>query len=78
MVRASLLLLTALLALSACGHSKQDRAASGALIGAGAGAVIGSTVGAPGHGALIGGAVGAATGAMTDTDTINLGKPWWR
>jgi uncharacterized membrane protein len=72
------LLLTSLIALTACGHTKEDRAASGALIGAGAGALVGSTVGAVGQGALIGGAVGAATGAMTDIDTINLGKPWWR
>ena len=68
----------ALLALSACGISKSDRAASGALIGAGTGALVGSTVGAPGYGALIGGAVGATTGAMTDPNTIDFGKPLWR
>lgn len=66
------------LALSACGTTKSDRAASGALIGAGAGALVGATVSAPVEGAAIGAAVGAATGAMTDPDAINIGKPWWR
>ncbi|MFZ4542282.1 MAG: YMGG-like glycine zipper-containing protein [Rickettsiales bacterium] len=78
MKRHHVLLVATLITLSACGNTKQDRAASGALIGAGAGALIGSTVGAVGEGALIGGAVGAATGAMTDPDIIDLGTPWWR
>ncbi|MES2985316.1 MAG: hypothetical protein V4735_09035 [Pseudomonadota bacterium] len=73
-----LILVPALLSLAACGTTKQDRAVSGGLIGAGAGAVIGSTVAAPVTGALIGGSVGAATGALADPDTINLGKPWWK
>jgi osmotically inducible lipoprotein OsmB len=71
-------LIPLILAVSACGTTKSDRAASGALIGAGAGALVGSTVAAPVHGAAIGAAVGAATGAMTDPETINIGKPWWR
>ena len=25
-----------------------------------------------------GAAVGAGVGAMTDIDTINLGRPWWK
>jgi len=49
------------LALAACGHSRQDRAASGGLIGAGAGALIGGDL----TGALVGGAVGAAGGYAT-------------
>jgi osmotically inducible lipoprotein OsmB len=73
-----ILLIPALLALSACGTTTQDRAIGGAAIGAGAGALIGSTVGAAGEGALIGAGVGAATGALTDADRINLGKPWWK
>lgn len=65
-------------ALAACGESKQDRAASGGLIGAGTGAVVGSTVGAPVTGAAIGAGVGATIGAVSDSDDINLGKPIWR
>lgn len=71
-------LILCLLALAACGTSKQDRAATGGLIGAGAGAVIGSTVGAPVTGAVVGAGVGAATGALADPDRINLGKPIWK
>ncbi|MGC2854730.1 YMGG-like glycine zipper-containing protein [Novispirillum sp. DQ9] len=71
--------LAAALALSACGETKADRAISGAALGAGGGAVIGAlTVGAPVQGAAIGGALGAAAGALTDTDQINLGKPFWK
>lgn len=63
----------ALSMLAACGESKGDRAASGALMGAGAGAIAGGT-----NGALIGAGVGAAAGALTDSDDVNLGKPVWR
>ena len=66
------------LMLAACGTTKEDRAASGGLIGAGAGAVIGSTVGAPVAAAAIGAGVGATTGALTDPDKINWGKPIWK
>ncbi len=73
-----LILIPCLLALAACGTTKEDRALSGGLIGAGAGAVIGSTVGAPAQGAAVGAAVGATTGAVVDPSKINLGKPLWR
>ena len=74
----SAFVLTALL-ITACGHSKSDRALSGAGIGAGAGAVGGALVGGSATtGAVVGGAVGAATGALTDEDDVNLGKPVWR
>jgi osmotically inducible lipoprotein OsmB len=72
------LIFAALLLLSACGANKTDRAVGGALVGAGTGALIGSTVGAPGYGAAIGAGVGAGVGAMTEMETINLGKPWWK
>jgi osmotically inducible lipoprotein OsmB len=75
---APILLLTAALALSACGANKTDRALGGAAIGAGTGVLVGSMVGAPGEGALIGASVGAATGALTEIDMIDLGKPWWK
>jgi osmotically inducible lipoprotein OsmB len=78
MKRSHIMLIPALLALTACGTTTQDRAIGGAAIGAGAGALIGSTVGAAGQGALIGAGVGAATGALTDTSQIHLGRPWWK
>src|SRR6266404_3199807 len=70
--------LAAALALSACGTTPGDRAASGGLLGAGAGAAIGSLSGNAGTGAIIGGVGGAAVGALTDPCTLNLGDPWWR
>lgn len=67
--------LCAMLALSACGQSKGERALSGGAIGAGGGAVAGAlTGGDPVTGAIIGGAAGAATGALTDPDDINLDR----
>ncbi len=70
--------IAAALALSGCGTTQGDRAASGGLIGAGVGAAIGSLSGSAGAGALIGGALGAATGALTNPCSLNLGDPWWR
>ena len=67
-----------LLALSACGTTTTDRALSGAGIGAATGAVGGALLGSPATGALIGGAAGAAVGGLSNQNTINLGKPWWR
>jgi hypothetical protein len=68
----------AALALSACGTTTADRAASGGLLGAGAGAAIGSLSGDAGAGAVIGGVAGAAAGALTDPCSVNLGHPIWR
>ncbi len=68
-------MLCALMALSACGQTKGERALSGGAIGAGTGAVGGALLGGdPVTGAIIGGAAGAATGALTDPDTINLDR----
>ncbi len=72
-----------LLALSACGETQNDRALSGAGIGAATGAVAGALVaGNPGAGAVVGGAIGAgagaAAGALTTPNDVNLGKPVWR
>ena len=66
------------LGLAACGNTTGDRALSGGGIGAGVGLVGGALVGAPVQGALIGGAVGAGTGALTDSDQIDLGDPFWK
>ena len=59
----------ALLGLAGCGYSPGSRALSG-------GAIIGAATGlGPGTGALIGGAAGALTGAVTNPNTVNLGRP---
>ncbi|MAR56681.1 MAG: hypothetical protein CMM93_05810 [Rickettsiales bacterium] len=74
-----LILLCATGMLAACGHSKTDRALSGAGIGAGTGAAASAlTGGSLGTGAVVGGAVGAAAGALTDSDDVDLGRPAWR
>jgi len=78
MGRITLLAAAALIALSACGTTQGDRAASGGLIGAGAGAAIGSLSGNAVAGAVIGGAAGATVGVVTDPCTLNLGDPVWR
>ncbi len=82
MVRKSALFVLAVgapLVLSACGDTTEDRAASGAGIGAAGGAVVGAVTGiGPVGGALIGAAVGGAAGALTDSSQVNLGKPAWR
>jgi len=64
--------------ISGCGTSTGDRAASGALIGAGAGAAVGTIFGSPGTGAVLGGAAGAATGALVDPCSLDLGAPVWK
>lgn len=65
--------------IAACGHSKSDRALSGAGLGAAAGAATGVLVGGSATtGALIGGAAGGLTGAATNSNDVNLGKPVWR
>lgn len=74
----TLITLSTLLLATACGQTKEDRAATGGLIGAGTGAVIGSTVGHPLTGAAIGAGVGAAGGALIDPDKVNFGKPIWK
>jgi uncharacterized membrane protein len=71
--------LAAVVALSACGQSKGDRALSGGMIGAAGGAAAGALIPGvdPVTGAIIGGAVGAAGGALTDEDDLDLGCPIW-
>lgn len=75
----TILLMTALGFLSACGDSTGERALSGGGIGAGAGAVGSAVLGGdPVTGAIVGGAVGAAAGGLTKKKDINLGKPIWK
>lgn len=66
------------LELSGCGTDPSDRALSGGLLGAGSGAAIGAIAGNAGEGALIGGLGGLAIGALTSSDSLNLGTPPWR
>lgn len=66
------------LALSACGTSSGERAASGGALGAAGGAAVGALTGNTVTGALIGGAAGAAAGALTDPCDFNLGDPIWK
>ena len=59
--------------LAACGSSTEDRALSGAGIGAGTGAAGAAlTGGSLLGGAVLGGAAGAAIGGLTDEDDIDL------
>jgi hypothetical protein len=75
--RLAVALVVVAMALSACGTTQGDRAASGGLIGAAGGAVAGALVGAPLAGAVIGGGVGAVAGAATSPNQVYLGRPAW-
>jgi len=70
----TILSLSGLLALTACGETQGERALSGGLIGAGGGAAAGALMGNPAAGALVGGAAGAATGAFTSPRQIDLSR----
>lgn len=64
--------------LAACGSSTEDRALSGAGLGAAAGGAAGALSGNTLGGAVLGGAAGAAAGGLTDEDQIDLGEPIWK
>jgi len=71
----TLLTVTSIGALTACGNTQGERALSGAGIGAAAGgATAAATGGSLGGGALLGGAAGAAIGGLTDKDDVNLDR----
>ncbi len=78
LITTSLLVGAMALGLAGCGYNKGDRAASGALLGAGGGAVLGAIGGNAGLGALAGAGAGALGGALTSGNDINLGRPIWR
>ncbi|WP_462322712.1 glycine zipper domain-containing protein [Halochromatium sp.] len=63
---ALVLILTSPFALSACGTTTTERAASAGLFGAAAGAALGSLSADAGAGALIGAGVGALGGYLYD------------
>lgn len=60
--KAGIAALTLTFTLAACGSNMQERAASGALIGAGAGAVMGGSLGS----AALGGLAGAGAGVVVN------------
>lgn len=73
------LLTLATIGLAACGNNVGDRALSGAGLGAAGGTAFNVlTGGSLAGGAVVGGLAGAAAGALTDRNTIDLGKPIWR
>ena len=75
----TMIVMTALCLLAACGDRPGERAVSGGAIGAGTGAVLGAVTGmGPATGAIIGGVGGAAVGGLTKKSDINLGKPIWK
>ncbi|RMD65169.1 MAG: peptidoglycan-binding protein [Alphaproteobacteria bacterium] len=79
MKRMASLALASMLGLSACGTASEDRAVSGAGIGAAGGAVIGAITGLTVvEGAALGALGGALTGVLSDPGKLNLGKPFWR
>ncbi len=55
--------------LAACGQTEENRALSGAGLGAAGGALVGAP--------LLGAGAGAATGAVTEEEDIDLGEPIW-
>lgn len=67
----------ALVLLAACGNTPEERAITGAGIGAATGGAGGLLLGSPTGGAVLGSAAGAATGAFTDEGDIDLGDPIW-
>jgi phage tail tape-measure protein len=75
----TLIVVSALCGLAACGTQPKERAEGGGAAGAATGAAVGALAGPPGivAGALIGGGAGAATGAATSPQQVNLGKPPW-
>lgn len=59
--------------LAACGPTRQDRAVTGGLVGAGAGALIGGAATGRAGGAIAGGLIGGAAGAVIGA---NSGPQW--
>ncbi len=79
MLRLGSVLVASVLVLAACGSTAEDRAISGAGIGAAAGAIIGVVTGLSVlEGAALFAAGGALTGVLTDEDNLDLGEPVWR
>lgn len=72
-------LLIVSITLTGCGTMPEERAVSGAGIGAATGAIVGAVTSlAVGPGALIGALGGGLVGAMTNKGQINMGEPAWK
>jgi osmotically inducible lipoprotein OsmB len=69
-------LLASLCLLSGCSNFAPERAATGAILGAGAGLALGSAIWQPVPGAILGAAAGAVIGGTTNTDQIDLSPPF--
>ena len=68
-----------LLSLTGCGHTQFDRGMGGAMVGSAAGATVGALTGMTiAQGAILGAAGGAVVGLATNSNTINLGRPFWK
>jgi hypothetical protein len=70
----TVLILSTLAILTACGTDPGERALSGAGIGAAGGAATGAVFGNPLAGAVVGGVAGGATGLLTRPDQIDLDR----
>jgi osmotically inducible lipoprotein OsmB len=72
MLRKALGIAAISLFLAACGTGEEERALTGAGIGA-----LGLGLAAGPVGALAGAGIGAGTGAVTEDEDIRLGEPIW-
>lgn len=76
-MRKIVIVLAAALALASCQTARQDRAATGAVIGGGTGAIIGAVAGKSAGAAVAGGVIGAAAGAII-ADATRPGTCYYR
>ncbi len=73
------ILLISVVGLTGCGHTQFDRGMGGAMVGSAAGATVGALTGMTiAQGAILGAAGGAIVGLATDSNQINLGRPFWK
>jgi hypothetical protein len=77
MFRKIALVSLAALTIGAC-TQREQRAAGGGILGAGAGAIVGAAVTGDAEGALVGAAVGGAAGAVVGAVTDQPGKCYAR
>ncbi len=72
-------ILISLTGLSGCGHTQFDRGMGGAMVGSATGATVGLLTGMTiAQGAILGAAGGAVVGLATNSNQINLGRPFWK
>jgi len=71
MIKKFIVLALLAVGLAACGSTREDRALTGGLIGAGAGAAIGGVATGTAGGAVAGGVLGGAAGAVIGASTAH-------